>query len=292
MEILETTLHALCHAVLDCLPLLPFLYLTYLLMEWLEHRAGEQVERLVRRSGRVGPLLGGLLGILPQCGFSATAASLYAGRVVTLGTLMAVFLSTSDEMLPILLSRALPPSSVLLLVGVKAVFAIAIGFLVDLLVRPRREDTPLEELCEAEGCHCHGRSIFLSALIHTLKVALFIYIATFGFGLAIELIGEEAVGNAVLDQPFLGPLLAALVGLVPNCAASVILTELHLAGAISLGSMMAGLLVGAGVGLLVLFRANRHLKENLMILLALYAAGVSAGILLNVTGLGDLLSLV
>ena len=178
MPFFESLIHALLHAVTDTLPLLPFLYLTYLLMELLEHKAGEQVDALIRRSGKIGPLAGGLLGILPQCGFSAAAASLYAGRVVSLGTMLAVFLSTSDEMLPILLSKQLPLPSVLALIGTKAAVAVVIGFAVDLLFRPKKEEH-VEELCRAEGCHCEGKSVFLSALYHTLQVSLFIFIATF-----------------------------------------------------------------------------------------------------------------
>ncbi|MBQ8350441.1 MAG: arsenic efflux protein [Clostridia bacterium] len=283
--------HALLHAVKDTLPLLPFLYLTYLLMELLEHKAGDRVNALIRRSGRVGPLAGGLLGMLPQCGFSAAAASLYAGRIVSLGTMLAVFLSTSDEMLPILLSKQLPLPSVLALIGTKAAVAVLIGFVVDLLYRPKKEEH-VEELCRAEGCHCEGKSVFLSALFHTLQVAGFILLATFALGIIIELVGEETLASLVLNRPVLGSLLAGLIGLIPNCAASVILTELHLAGALSLGAMLSGLLVGAGVGLLVLFRVNRHLKENLLILLTLYTIGVAIGILVDVTGLGTLLSLV
>ena len=284
-------IHALLHAVQDTLPLLPFLYLTYLLMELLEHKAGERVDALIRRSGRVGPLVGGVLGMLPQCGFSAAAASLYAGRVVTLGTMVAVFLSTSDEMLPILLTKQLPLPGVLALVGTKALIAVLVGFLVDLLFRPRQQER-VEELCRSEGCHCEGKSVFLAALFHMLQVALFIFLATFALGLLIELVGEEQLGALVLNRPVVGSLLAGLIGLIPNCAASVVLTELHLAGALSLGAMLSGLLVGSGVGMLVLFRLNRRVKENLLILLALYAVGVALGILLDVTGLGALLSLV
>ncbi|MBO5052537.1 MAG: arsenic efflux protein [Clostridia bacterium] len=288
---MDFVIHALVHAVKDTLPLLPFLYLTYLLMELLEHKAGERVDAIIRRSGRVGPLAGGLLGMLPQCGFSAAAASLYAGRVVTLGTMLAVFLSTSDEMLPILLTKQIPLPSVLALLGTKAAVAVVVGFLVDLLYRPRHKEH-VEELCQAEGCHCEGKSIFLSALFHMLKVALFILLASFALGLVIELVGEEQLASLVLDRPVLGSLLAGLIGLIPNCAASVILTELHLGGALSLGAMLSGLLVGAGVGLLVLFRMNRRLKENLLILLVLYAIGVAVGVLFDLTGLGALLSLV
>jgi hypothetical protein len=206
--------------------------------------------------------------------------------------MLAVFLSTSDEMLPILISKQLPLPSVLALVGSKAGVAVLCGFAVDLLYRPKKEDEQVEELCRAEGCHCEGRSVYLAALFHMLQVALFIFVATPSLGLIIELVGEDTLASLVLDRPVLGSLLAGLIGLIPNCAASVILTELHLAGALSLGAMFSGLLVGAGVGLLILFRTNRHLKQNLLILLTLYAIGVSVGILFDLTGLSALLSLV
>ncbi len=293
----DKLLHALLHAGEETVLLLPFLYLTYLFMEFLEHRAGERVESAIRRAGRVGPLAGAALGVIPQCGFSAAAAGLYAGRVITAGTLVAVFLSTSDEMLPVLIAGRMPIPTVLILVGIKAFIACALGFLFDLLFfrhhAPGEHEAHdhVDELCRREGCHCEGKSIFRAALTHTVGVALFIFAASFALGFLIELVGEEQISLFVKDLPVLGTLLAALIGLIPNCAASVILTELYLAGALSLGGMMAGLLVGAGVGILVLFRLNRRMRENLMILGFSYVTAVLVGILVDLSGLAALLGL-
>ncbi len=291
-----TVLHALLHAGEETLKLLPFLYLTYFLMEWIEHRAGEQVEGLIRRAGRVGPLVGGVLGILPQCGFSAASAGLYAGRVITLGTLIAAFLSTSDEMLPILLSGGLPIPSVLALVGVKAGVAVAVGFTVDFLLRRRRGESihaheGVDELCRDEGCDCHGKSPFLSALIHTAKIGLFVLVASFALGLVIELVGEENIGLFVRDLPVVGVLLSTLVGVIPNCAASVILSRLYVSGAISLGALLSGLLIGAGAGWLVLFRTGRDLKKNLAILLFLFILSILVGLFADAISLATLIGL-
>lgn len=288
-EIWHAVSHAFLHTVEETALTLPLLYVTYLLMELLEHKAGDRVNSLIRRSGRVGPLLGGLLGAVPQCGFSAAAAGLYAGRVISLGTLLAVFLSTSDEMVPVLLAGRMPPLSVLLLVGIKALAAILCGFACDLLYRPKREAGQVEELCEQEGCHCEGRSVFLAALWHALRVALFIFLASFTLHTVIELVGEEQLSHLAFNIPVLGNLLAAVIGLIPNCAASVVLTELYLEGALSLGAMLSGLLVGAGVGALVLFRVNRHMRENCMILLTLLGIGTVLGILVDLTGLAGIL---
>lgn len=280
--------HAFLHTVEEAALTLPILYITYLLMELLEHKASEHVNRLISRSGKVAPLFGGLLGAIPQCGFSAAAAGLYAGRVISLGTLLAVFLSTSDEMVPVLLAGRMPPLSVLLLVGVKAFAAVLCGFAIDLIYRPTRTAGQVEELCEQDGCHCEGKSVFIAALWHALRVALFIFLASFLLHTAIELVGEERIAGLAFNIPVLGHLLAALIGLIPNCAASVVLTELYLGGAMSLGAMLSGLLVGAGVGVLVLFRANRHMKENCMILLMLYTIGAMLGMLFDLIGLGGL----
>lgn len=291
-----TVLHALLHAGEETLKLLPFLYLTYFLMEWIEHRAGERVEGLIRRAGRFGPLVGGTLAILPQCGFSAAAAGLYAGRVITVGTLIAAFLSTSDEMLPILLSGGLPVPSVLSLVAVKAGIAIACGFAVDFVLRRRRGETihaheGVDELCRDEGCDCHGKSPFLSALIHTVRIGLFVLVASFALGLVIELVGEENIGLFVRDLPVVGVLLSTLVGVIPNCAASVILSHLYVSGAISLGALLSGLLIGAGAGWLVLFRTGRDLKKNLAILLFLFILSVGVGLFADAISLATLIGL-
>lgn len=282
MQILETLLHALLHALKDTATVLPFLYLTFLLMEFLEHRAGGRMTRFLRRSGRFGPAIGAVLGAVPQCGFSSSVASLYAGRVVSLGTLMAIFLSTSDEMIPVALAHLRDGGGTVLWIFkvllIKVVLGMAVGFAVDLLFR-RRQEADVEDLCKEEGCHCE-RGIFLSALFHTLHVALFLFLVNLVLGGVVEFVGEDTLKAAFRSIPVVGQMISAAIGLIPNCAASVVITELYFDGVITAGTMLAGLLSGGGVGILVLFRTNRHhKKENLLILLSLFVLGALLGTL-------------
>lgn len=276
--------------LLDTAKLLPFLFLTYLAMEFLEHKAEGKALRFLEKSGRFGPLLGALVGTVPQCGFSAAAANLYAGRIITLGTLLAVFLSTSDEMLPLLIAGNVKMTSVLLILGVKIVVGIAVGMLVDLVLRLRHkeESVHIDTLCEQDHCHCEN-GIFRSALHHTVHITLFILLVTFFVNAVVFFVGEDTVASLFYDRPVVGHILSALVGLIPNCAASVALTGFYLNGFITAGAMLAGLLPGAGVGLLVLFRVNRPMKENFLILLLLFVVGVLAGLAVDLTGLSALL---
>ncbi len=277
-EMFEVIWDALLDALIDGAKLLPFLFLTYFAMEWLEHRAGNKVNAWVRKSGRLGPLVGGTLGAVPQCGFSAAASNLYAGRVITLGTLLSIYLSTSDEMLPILISHKAEPLLILKILLAKMGIGMAAGFLVDLCYRKKLpEHGHIHELCEHEHCNCE-KSIMKSALIHTLKIAAFIFLIAFGLNLILEFGGEEALASFLADRTILAPILSGLVGLIPNCASSVVITELYLEGALGFGAMLAGLLVNAGVGLLVLFKMNHDQKENLTILSLLYLIGVIVGI--------------
>lgn len=283
-------LDVLLDAVMDSIKILPFLFLAYLAMEWIESRENERTVRMIRKSGRFGPVVGGALGVLPQCGFSAAAANLYAGRVITVGTLLAVFLSTSDEMLPILLSETAKGLSALVVVKIlvlKAGVGMIAGLLVDLAVRKNHsagEELHIHDLCEHDHCHCE-RGIWYSALMHTLKMMLFIFAVTLALGMVIHLVGEEAISGLILNKPVLGEFLAGLVGLIPNCAASVVLTQLYVQGAMGGGAVMAGLFVSAGVGLLVLCRTNHHAKENVRIILLLYVIGVTAGMIVGALGL-------
>lgn len=277
--------HIIVHTLEDSLRLVPFLFLTYLVMEYLEHKTGEKARNMVQRAGKWGPLIGGLCGAVPQCGFSAAASNLYAGRVITLGTLMAIYLSTSDEMLPILISNAnLETASLEFIIKVlviKAGIGIVAGFVIDLCFRGNREENMhIHELCEHEHCHCE-KGIFRSALTHTLQITSFILVITFVLNVVLHLGGQEALAGVLLNRPILGPVLAGIVGLIPNCAASVVITQLYLERALSAGAMMSGLLVGAGVGVLVLFRVNRNRRENLKIVGLLYLIGVVSGILLE-----------
>lgn len=270
--------------LLDAVRLIPFLFLAYLAMECLEHKAGDGTRKLIQWAGgrgRVhgGPVIGGLLGAVPQCGFSAAASNLYAGRVISLGTLMAVYLSTSDEMLPILISERAPVKTILIILLSKALIGMAAGILIDCVAGRwgREREGCIHDICQKEHCHCE-QGIIRSALSHTAQIALFILAVTFVLNLALHYAGEDALSGMLLNRPVLGPLLAGLVGLIPNCAGSVVITQLYLEGAMGLGSALAGLLAGSGVGLLVLFRVNRDKRENLMILGLLYGIGVAVGI--------------
>ena len=267
------------HGILDTLKLVIFLFLTYLLMEFIEHKASDSTRSLMQRAGSFGPLLGGALGGVPQCGFSAVASNLYTGRVITLGTLLAVFLSTSDEMLPIMLAGEVNIGKAMLIVVYKIIVGVLVGFGADLvlkLLHVKREEIDIDEICENDDCHCE-RGIFMSALHHTLTVSLFILAVTLGINSLVFFIGEEGLGAIMIDIPILSHLICALIGLIPNCASSVALTQLAVSGIISTGSMISGLLSGSGVGLLVLFRMNKRPRENFVILGILVLVGVVFG---------------
>lgn len=267
---------------IDALKLLPFLFLAYLAMECLEHWTGGKMQEVVKKSGKAGPAIGGLLGVFPQCGFSAAAANLYAGGIITLGTLIAVFLSTSDEMLPIMISENVAPSMIGKILLLKVIFAIVMGFLVDFFFRKNAE-MQIGHLCERHHCHCE-RGIWRSALRHTWKIFLYIIVVSLILNFAVALIGEETLAALIQGKPALSLFLAALVGMIPNCASSVVLTQLYLGGVLSAGALMAGLLSGSGVGFLVLLRVNDDRRENLRIFALLYAIGVGAGALTQLLG--------
>ncbi len=270
--------------LLDALKLLPFLFLTYLLMEFIEHKMGEKTEKIIHRSGRLGPLFGSLCGCVPQCGFSAAASNFYACRVITLGTLISVYLSTSDEMLPIMISERAGAKLIFAVIGIKIVYGMLIGFAIDLIVRRKNESPRIHELCEHEKCHCED-NIFIPALRHTGEIILYIVVISLILNTVIYYVGEENIKSIVLDKPILGEAISGIVGLIPNCAASVIITELYLEGLLGFGSLMAGLFVGAGVGLLILFKVNRSIKENFAVLGLLYVTGVIGGLLISILGI-------
>ena len=276
------------HTLIDSIKLLPFLFLTYLLMEYIEHKTKEKTKETIKKSGKFGPLIGGILGIVPQCGFSVSATNLYAARVITLGTLIAVYLSTSDEMLPIFISEAVPISTILKILGIKLLIGVFAGFVIDLVIRfvkkEKQEEEKIVDLCEKEHCHCE-KGIVKSALKHTINIFIFIVIITFIINLAIHFIGEDTIAGFLGNQPILGPVIAGIVGLIPNCASSVILTQMYLENVISAATMISGLLVGAGVGLAVLFKTNKGIKQNLKITLLLYVIGVLSGIVIGLTGI-------
>lgn len=340
--------HFVEHALEDTLSLVPFLFVTYLVLEALEHAAGRRVNDAVRRAGAAGPLVGALLGVVPQCGFSAMAATLYAGRVVTLGTLVAVFLSTSDEMLPMLVAERIDGALLLQILGLKVLLALVTGVVADLVIRALRKNERVHaflrrtvlsvrrdgvetdvvdqlaeggedaericRLCEQDHCGCghahhhhdhghdhgnghgHGRdhvsgrfgklgSIVSSALSHTVQVSLFIFLVTFALVALLETVGEDALASFLAGNQLLAVFASALVGLVPNCSASVVITQLYLEGVLGFAPLMAGLLTSAGVGYLVLFRTNRHPRENAVIVICLFLAACFWGLALSVLGL-------
>lgn len=336
--------HAFEHAFIDTLKLVPFLFVTYLAMEALEHYASSKSIAAVRRAGTAGPVIGALLGVVPQCGFSAAAATLYSVRVITLGTLFAVFLSTSDEMLPIMIAAQAPAGFIAEVLAIKALCGLIAGFAIDVVLRLRHhavEAMRIRDLCERDHCGCgdeddalqehgggvagriddrdgghlngkesgaeasrasdghddahshdhsHGHAhgvgaIAKSSLVHTLQVTLFIFLVSLALEIVIDGVGEDALASFISANSNLSVVVSAIVGLIPNCAASVVLTELYLEGALSTGAMLAGLLVSAGVGLLVLFRANRPMHENFLIVAGLVACGVVFGFIVGVFGI-------
>lgn len=327
-QIIHIAQHVLEHSIADTLYLIPFLFVTYVAMEWLEHRTAGKTQEAIQHAGAAGPIVGSVLGVVPQCGFSAAAATLYAGRVITLGTLFAVFLSTSDEMLPIFIAEQVPADTIAKILGAKIVIGMVMGFIVDAVLRLARRDKQklrIHELCEQDHCHCnnecvtcennpelvyshhddcthgcahdhhehdhahdhdHGwKGILKSALIHTVQVGVFVFVITIALNAVLEIIGEDALAAFLGAKPVLSVLASALVGLIPNCAASVAIAQLYVEGVLGAGAMMAGLLVSAGVGLLVLLRANRPASQNALIVLALYVTGVAWGLAGNALGI-------
>ncbi len=268
--------------LIENLLLLPFLFPAYLALEWVEAHAGDALERKLGRVSHFGPIFGAVAGVVPQCGFSAAAASLYAGGVITAGTLVAVFLSTSDELIPVLLSKQAPVGFLCRLVGLKVLFAVVAGFIVNVVLFcfGRRGPSPhVGELCAHSHCSCEEhRGILKPALIHTLEIFVFLLAISALLELALHVFGgEEALKRCILNRPLVGELLGGLVGLIPNCAASAACAELYMEGGMSAGALVASSLTGAGMGLLVLFRTHRHQLQNLGILAAVYAFGVVFG---------------
>jgi len=280
-------LHVLTDTLIDSIKLFPFLLITYIVMEYLEHRTSSKTRDLIKKSGKFGPAIGGVLGAFPQCGFSAAASNLYAGRVITLGTLISIYLSTSDEMIPVFISEKVSVSIILTIVGIKIVVGMIAGFLIDLIMRRSANAIDINEtiggICEHEHCHCEN-GILKSALKHTLIIMMYIVLISFALNVLIFFIGQENLGHIILNQPFLGNLIAGMVGLIPNCAASVVITQLYLQGIMSTGSMLAGLLSAAGVGFLVLFKVNYDMKENVKIVAIVYVISVTIGIFVDLIG--------
>ena len=279
------------HGILDTLPLIPFLFLTYLLMEFIEHSSSEKTVGFLKKAGPFGPLFGASCGIIPQCGFSSVASNLYCTKIITMGTLIAVFLSTSDEMLPLLISSSeIGASKIIFILLYKFISALTVGFIIDAVIRLMRKDRgeiDIDELCENDNCHCE-RGICYSALHHTAKITLFIFICTIVINAAVFFIGNDNIAKIMYDKPVISHVIAALFGLIPNCSASVALTEFYTTGFITLGTMLSGLFAGSGAGLLVLLKVNKHKRENICIIVILVLSGIFFGLLADIANFNSL----
>lgn len=303
-------LHLLEHSVLDTLKLLPWLVLIYIVIELLEHKT-DLMGSKSRLSGKLGPLIGSATGLIPQCGFSVMAAKLYEQKFITVGTLLAIFSSTSDEAFVVLLADGAGAMYLLPLIATKILIGIAVGYAADGIVRLTRkkdaESTYGEAFAEAQtGAHelflkkaqadkeyectsCgreHDESkpwkmYFLSPIIHSLKVALFIFLVNFALGGIIELVTEERFAAFMAQGKFLQPFITSLIGLIPNCASSVVITECFLEKTIYFGSCVAGLCANAGLGFVVLLKNTKKWKRNLLLIFTSYAVAVAFGVLLN-----------
>lgn len=276
--------------LIDGLKLIPFLFVAFLLIEIIEHKLTGKSKKIISKSGKFGPILGSALGMFPQCGFSAMATNLYVTRIISLGTLISIYLSTSDEMLPILLSQNVELQVILQILGLKFVIGMLYGLIIDLVLRKKEKTIETDfSICEDEKCNCHcgGKKggILFSALKHTANTILYILIISFIINIVFEFFGEEFLSTIFLKDSIFGPFISSLVGLIPNCGASVMITQLYLNNAISFGSTIAGLLTGSGVALLILFKTNKNTKENLAILGILYLLGAFTGVIIEVVQL-------
>jgi len=288
--------HVLEHALLDSLKSLPFLAIAFFILEYIEAKIEEKSSATIEKAEKAGPLAGALLGLVPQCGFSVIGSNFYAKRIITLGTLMAIYLSTSDEALLVLLANPQKITDLLLILALKFVIAVFAGYVIDLVLRNRKvneeechhchhhEDScEDEELIGEEHCcsHTDWKAIIKCTVKRTVSVWLFLFATTFVLGYLIELVGEDRLQQFMLSDSIFQPLLTALIGLIPNCAPSVILTQLYIDSAISLGSVISGLCAAAGAGLIVLFRVNRGFKSNVAILALLYVISSGAGVVIQ-----------
>ena len=285
-------LHALEHSAIESLMMLPFLAIAFFILEYIEAKVEEKSSHIIEKAGKAGPFAGALLGLIPQCGFSVIGSNFYAKRIITLGTLIAIYLSTSDEALLVMLTKPNRILDILTVLGIKLAIALVAGYVIDLFLRKKAKSDEChhrhhhddscddEELIGEEHCcyHTDWKAIVKCTAKRTISVFAFLFAANFALGYIIELIGEAKLQEIMLTESIFQPLLTALIGLIPNCAPSVILAELYIEGAISLGSVISGLCTGAGVGLIVLFRVNRGVKSNLGIVALLYVIGALSGV--------------
>lgn len=262
-------------AIIDVLKLIPFLFISFIIMELIEHKLNNQ--KKLRKANKFGPLTGSVLGLIPQCGFSVVSSTLYSSRVITLGTLFSIYLSTSDEMLPILIANGADVQTILKILFTKFLLGLFFGILVDIVYKTKLSNN-ISEICEKEECHCK-ESVIKSSLIHTLKISLFILFVNILLNFIID---KETLTTFTNNNKILSPILSSIVGLIPNCASSVVITELYINQIIPFGSCIAGLLSGSGLGLLILFKQNKNLKENILILTTLILFSSFCGIIINI----------
>ena len=270
----------LLDALLDTLKLIPYLFITFLILELIEHKLSKKTQKTILKYKSIGPIIGGIFGGFPQCGFSVIATNFYVTGMISIGTLFAIFLSTSDEMLPIMISENVPILIIIGTIGFKIIIGIIIGLIVDLIFKNKIDVNNIKDLCEEEHCDCkHG--IIKSTIIHTLKTILFILIANILINTLMYYIGTENLSNLLKSKNIFVYFIASLIGLIPNCAASIVLTEVYITGIASIGVTISGLLTGSGIGILLLFKTNKSLKENLTILSIIYFVGVIVGFIID-----------
>ena len=279
----EGLIHTIKHSLLDSIKLLPFLFIAFLIIEFIEHKFSKSANKAVGKSGKIGPIIGGLLGLVPQCGFSVMATNFYITRVISLGTLFSIYLAKSDEMLPIMLSHGVSYKIVVSILLVKFIIGFTFGYIIDFVFK-RKNNNFNYELCDKSHCDCeHG--IVKSSIKHTLSTFFYIFITTFIVTFLYDQFGENLISKIFMKDSIFGPFAGSFVGLIPNCGASIALCELYLNGAISFGTCIAGLLTGSGVAILVLFKSNKNLRENMFIITTLYLVGVLMGIFIEFMGI-------
>lgn len=281
----ENMIHAIEHSLLECIKLMPFLFLTFLFIELLEHKFCNKTQKIIYKSGKLGPIIGSLLGLLPQCGFSVVATNLYITRVISVGTLISIYLTTSDEMLPIMLSRSVDIKVIIIFLLTKLICGIIFGLLIDLVIINKNKKNNFNyNMCDNDHCDCdHG--IFKSTIKHTIKILIFIFVVTLFLNILFEYVNKDLISKLFLKNTILAPFISSLIGLIPNCGASVILTELFLNNIITFGTCISGLLTSSGVALIILFKTNKNFKENISILTIVYLIGVLVGIFIELLGI-------
>ena len=269
--------------ILDTIKLLPFLFIAFLIIEYIEHKLTDKSKKVITKSKKYGPVLGSILGVIPQCGFSALATNLYITRIITLGTLFSVYLSTSDEMLPILISEKVDISIIIKILLIKMLFGMLYGIVINKIIKKNKIKRKEEnyDICDEEHCHCE-KGIIIPSLKHTLNITLYIFIITFILNSVFYYIGEDYLSKLFLKNTIYGPFITSLIGLIPNCGASVVITELYINNTISYASLIGGLLTGSGSALLILFKQNKNIKENIFIASLLYLLGAFSGLIIEI----------